>query len=140
MVEFATLENHVDIGPFGHLRKGAHLADGVHMGNFGEIKNAYLGAGVKMGHFSYIGDATIGKNVNIGAGTITCNYDGENKHHTTIEEDVFIGSDTMLVAPLTIGKGARTGAGAVVTKDVKSGTIVVGVPAKKLKEVNKEGE
>ncbi len=140
VVEFATLENHVDIGPFAHLRKGAHLADGVHMGNYGEIKNSYLAAGVKMGHFSYIGDAQIGENVNIGAGTITCNYDGVNKHKTIIEKDVLIGSDTMLVAPLTIGEGARTGAGSVVTKDVKSGTIVVGVPAKQIKEVNKDGE
>jgi bifunctional UDP-N-acetylglucosamine pyrophosphorylase/glucosamine-1-phosphate N-acetyltransferase len=93
-----------------------------------------------MGHFSYIGDAEIGENVNIGAGTITCNYDGKNKHKTIIEKDVFIGSDTMLVAPLKIEAGARTGAGAVVTKDVKSGTIVVGVPAKKLKDVDTEGE
>ncbi|MBN2045942.1 MAG: bifunctional UDP-N-acetylglucosamine diphosphorylase/glucosamine-1-phosphate N-acetyltransferase GlmU [Anaerolineales bacterium] len=140
VVEFAMLENNVDIGPFAHLRKGAHLADDVHMGNFGEIKNSYLAPGVKMGHFSYIGDAQIGENVNIGAGTITCNYDGKHKHKTIIERDVFIGSDTMLVAPLKIGAGARTGAGAVVTKDVESGSIVVGVPAKKLKDVDTEGE
>ena len=140
VIEQATLEDHVDIGPFGHLRKGAHLLDGVHMGNFGEVKNATLGPGVKIGHFSYIGDATIKKNVNIGAGTITCNYDGVNKHHTTIEEDVFIGSDTMLVAPLHIGKGARTGAGAVVTEDVAENDTVVGVPARTLKKREQEGE
>lgn len=140
VIEQAKLENHVDIGPFGHLRKGAHLGEGVHMGNFGEVKNAYLSPGVKMGHFSYIGDATIGKNVNIGAGTITCNYDGKNKHHTTIEEGAFIGSDTMLIAPLKIGKGARTGAGAVVNKDVKDGTTVVGVPAQKLRKSDRDGE
>jgi bifunctional UDP-N-acetylglucosamine pyrophosphorylase/glucosamine-1-phosphate N-acetyltransferase len=110
------------------------------MGNFGEVKNATLGPGVKMGHFSYIGDATIKNNVNIGAGTITCNYDGVNKHHTTIEEGVFIGSDTMLVAPLHIGKGAKTGAGAVVTKDVAENDTVVGVPARTLNKQDKEGE
>ena len=140
VVEFARLENNVDIGPFAHLRKGAHLDDGVHMGNFGEVKNSYLAPGVKMGHFSYLGDAEIGENVNIGAGTITCNYDGKRKHKTVIEKDVFIGSDTMLVAPLHIGEGARTGAGAVVNRDVESRTLVVGVPAQKLKELDSEGE
>jgi len=139
MIESAKIEDQVDIGPFGHLRKGAHLAEGVHIGNFGEIKNATLGSGVKMGHFSYIGDATIGKNVNIGAGTITCNYDGKEKHHTTIEDDVFIGSDTMLIAPLKIGKGSRTGAGSVVTKDVEENTVVVGAPARAIrKKKNRE--
>jgi bifunctional UDP-N-acetylglucosamine pyrophosphorylase/glucosamine-1-phosphate N-acetyltransferase len=88
-----------------------------------------------MGHFSYIGDATIGANVNIGAGTITANYDGKEKSRTVIEEGVFIGSDTMLVAPLHIGKGARTGAGAVVTKDVPPNTVVVGVPARAIRKV-----
>lgn len=140
VVEFAKLEDHVDIGPFAHLRKGAHLGEGVHMGNFGEVKNSYLAPGSKMGHFSYLGDATIGQNVNIGAGTITCNFDGKNKHHTTIEDDVFIGSDTMLVAPLHIGKKARTGAGSVVTKDVESGMLVVGVPAYNLRKLDSEGE
>jgi bifunctional UDP-N-acetylglucosamine pyrophosphorylase/glucosamine-1-phosphate N-acetyltransferase len=139
VVEFARLEKHVEIGPYAHLRKGAHLGEGVHLGNFGEVKNSHLAAGVKMGHFSYIGDAEIGENVNIGAGTITCNYDGKNKHKTVIEKDVFIGSDTMLVAPLHIGEGARTGAGAVVTRNVEKGTVVVGVPAKKLKDVDHEG-
>lgn len=140
VLEQAKVEDHVDMGPFAHLRKGAHLGEGVHMGNFGEVKNSYLAPGSKMGHFSYLGDATIGKNVNIGAGTITCNYDGKNKHHTTIEDDVFIGSDTMLVAPLHIGEKARTGAGAVVTRDVESGMIVVGVPARNLKKLDSEGE
>ena len=134
VLEKAKMENHVDMGPFGHLRKGAHLADHVHMGNFGEIKNSYLGEGTKMGHFSYIGDAQIGKDVNIGAGTITCNFDGENKFKTEIGDEVFIGSDTMLVAPVKIGKGAKTGAGAVVTHDVDEGNVVVGVPAKPLKK------
>ncbi len=132
VLEGAVLENHVEIGPFGHLRKGAHLADGVHMGNFGEVKNSFLGPGTKMGHFSYIGDAQIGSNVNIGAGTITCNFDGSKKHKTEIGADVFIGSDTMLVAPVKIGEGAHTGAGAVVTHDVPAHTTVVGVPARPL--------
>ncbi len=137
VIESAKIEDQVDIGPFGHLRKGAHLEEGVHIGNFGEIKNATLGAGTKMGHFSYIGDATIGRDVNIGAGTITCNYDGKEKHHTTIEDDVFIGSDTMLVAPLKIGKGSSTGAGSVVTKDVEENTVVVGAPARAIRKKKK---
>jgi len=135
VLESARVENEVEIGPFGHLRKGAHLADGVHMGNFGEVKNSYLGPGVKMGHFSYLGDAHIGPNVNIGAGTITCNYDGVDKHPTEIGADVFIGSDTMLVAPLRIGDRARTGAGSVVTRDVPPGTLAVGVPARVIRKL-----
>ena len=138
VLEKAEMEDHVDMGPFGHLRKGAHLADHVHMGNFGEIKNSYLGEGTKMGHMSYLGDAQVGKNVNIGAGTITCNFDGEKKFKTEIEDDVFIGSDTMLVAPVKIGKGGKTGAGAVVTHDVDKGDVVVGVPAKPLKKKDKK--
>lgn len=124
------LEDEVGIGPFCHLRSGAYLKQGVHMGNFGEVKNSTLGSRVKMGHFSYIGDATIGEDVNIGAGTITCNYDGVHKNPTIIEDDVFIGSDTMLVAPVKIGKGAITGAGAVVTHDVPPHSVVIGVPAR----------
>jgi bifunctional UDP-N-acetylglucosamine pyrophosphorylase/glucosamine-1-phosphate N-acetyltransferase len=133
VLEGAVLENDVDIGPFARLRKGAHLANGVHMGNFGEIKNSYLGPGTKMGHFSYLGDATLAGNVNIGAGTITCNYDGKNKYPTEIGQDAFIGSDTMLVAPVKIGQGAHTGAGSVVTKDVPPNTLAVGAPARKIK-------
>ena len=139
MLESAKLENDVDMGPFGHLRRGAHLDDHVHMGNFGEIKNSYLAPGVKMGHFSYIGDAHIGRNVNIGAGTITCNFDGDGKYKTEIGENAFIGSDTMLVAPVKIGDNAKTGAGAVVTHDVPDGSVVVGVPAKIL-EAKREKE
>ncbi len=138
VAESAIVEDGVSMGPFCHLRKGAHLGRGVHMGNFGEVKDSYLAPGVKMGHFSYIGNATIGENVNIGAGTITCNYDGQHKHATTVGADVFIGSDTMLVAPVTLGDGARTGAGAVVTHDVPPGEVVVGVPARPLKR-RKEG-
>ena len=133
VLESAVVEDNVDIGPFAHLRKGAHLADGVHMGNFGEVKNSYLGPGTKMGHFSYLGDATLAGDVNVGAGTITCNYDGKNKHPTEIGQNAFIGSDTMLVAPVKIGQGARTGAGSVVTKDVPPHTLAVGIPARKIK-------
>jgi bifunctional UDP-N-acetylglucosamine pyrophosphorylase/glucosamine-1-phosphate N-acetyltransferase len=139
VVEQATLEDEVDIGPFAHLRKGAHLATGVHMGNFGEVKNAYLGSGTKMGHFSYLGDITTGENVNVGAGTITCNYDGVKKHRTTVGDNAFIGSDTMLVAPVNIGKNARTGAGSVVTRDVPDDSLAYGVPAR-LKKPNSEQE
>ena len=135
VMEKAVLEDDVEIGPFGHLRKGAHLAQHVHMGNFGEVKNSYLGPGTKMGHFSYLGDATIGEDVNIGAGTITCNYDGQHKNPTKIGAGAFIGSDTMLVAPVNIGEGAKTGAGAVVTKDVAPKSLVVGVPAREIRKL-----
>ena len=138
VLERARLEDDVDIGPFGHLRKGAHLGQGVHMGNFGEVKNSYLGPGTKMGHFSYLGDATLGPNVNIGAGTITCNYDGKNKSRTEIGADVFIGSDTMLVAPLSLGDRSSTGAGSVVTKNVAEDTLVVGIPARPIRKFKKE--
>ena len=137
VLEGALLEDDVDIGPFAHLRKGAHLCKGVHMGNFGEVKDSTLGPGAKMGHFSYIGNAAIGPNVNIGAGTITCNYDGERKNLTEIGEDVFIGSDTMLVAPVRLGARSRTGAGAVVTKDVPEDTLVVGMPARAIRKLEK---
>ena len=133
-VEMAQMEERCEVGPFGHLRKGAHLAAGVHMGNFGEVKNSYLGPGTKMGHFSYIGDAHIAEDVNIGAGTITCNYDGENKHHTEIGKNTFLGSDTLLVAPVNLGENARTGAGSIVTKDVPENTLVYGVPARPKRE------
>nr|MBN1229548.1 bifunctional UDP-N-acetylglucosamine diphosphorylase/glucosamine-1-phosphate N-acetyltransferase GlmU [Anaerolineae bacterium] len=139
VIEQASVEDDVDIGPYGHLRKGAHLESGVHMGNFGEVKNSRLRRGVKMGHFSYIGDGDIGENTNIGAGTITCNYDGKNKHKTITGKDVFIGSDTMLVAPVTLGDRARTGAGSVVTRDVPSGALVYGVPAR-LKPADRRSE
>ena len=135
VLEKAVLEDDVDMGPFARLRKGAYLSKGVHMGNFGEVKDSHLGEGVKVGHFSYIGNTTIGAETNIGAGTITCNYDGKNKHHTEIGEAVFIGSDTMLVAPLVIGDRARTGAGSVVTKNIKEDTLVVGMPARAIRKL-----
>jgi bifunctional UDP-N-acetylglucosamine pyrophosphorylase / glucosamine-1-phosphate N-acetyltransferase len=134
VLEDAVAEEGVDIGPFARLRSGAHLGKHVHMGNFGEVKDSYLASGVKMGHFSYIGNAKIGANTNIGAGTITCNYDGEKKNPTELGEDVFIGSDTMLVAPLKIGDRARTGAGSVVTRDVPPDSLAVGMPARVIKK------
>lgn len=130
VLEQARMDDHSEIGPFGHLRKGAHLGEHVHMGNFGEVKNSYLGPGTKMGHFSYLGDTHIEGGANIGAGTITCNYDGVKKSKTEIGQGAFIGSDTLLVAPVKIGAGATTGAGAVVTKDVPPGALVYGVPAR----------
>ena len=140
VMEGAVLEDDVDTGPFARLRRGAHLKSHVHMGNFGEVKDSTLHEGVKMGHFSYIGNANIGANTNIGAGTITCNFDGERKHSTEIGEDAFIGSDTMLVAPLKLGDGARTGAGAVVTKDVPDDTLVVGMPARAIRKVERKAK
>jgi bifunctional UDP-N-acetylglucosamine pyrophosphorylase/glucosamine-1-phosphate N-acetyltransferase len=137
VVEGALLEDHVEMGPYCHLRKGAHLCKGVHMGNFGEVKNSTLGPGAKMGHFSYLGDTTVGAKANIGAGTITCNYDGEHKYPTEIGEDAFIGSDTMLVAPVKVGAGAKTGAGAVVTKDIPPYTLAVGMPARAIRKLEK---
>lgn len=137
VMEGAVLEDDVDMGPFARLRKGAHLKSHVHMGNFGEVKDSTLGEGVKMGHFSYIGNATIGARTNIGAGTITANYDGEKKLPTEIGEDAFIGVDTLLVAPLKLGDGARTGAGAVVTKNVPDDTLVVGMPARAIRKVER---
>ena len=131
VIEQARMDRGSEVGPFGHLRPGAHLGEDVHMGNFGEVKNSRLGKGVKMGHFSYIGDATVGENVNIGAGSITCNFDGVSKNRTILGDDVFLGSDTLLVAPVTLGARARTGAGSVVTRDVGEDTLVYGVPAKR---------
>src|SRR6266576_3266086 len=133
VLEEATLEDGVSVGPFSHCRPGAYLARNVHMGNYAEVKNSYVGAETYMHHFSYLGDATIGEHVNIGAGTITCNFDGVGKNRTDIGNGAFIGSDTMLVAPVTVGEGARTGDGAVVNRAVPPGALVVGVPARVLR-------
>ena len=140
VLEGATLEDEARIGPYSHLRPGAYLEQGVQMGNFGEVKASRLRRGTKMHHFSYVGDADVGERVNIGAGTITMNYDGVNKHRTTIGNDAFIGSDTLLRAPITIGEGAVTGAGAVVTKDVAPGMLAVGVPARAIKKATKKAK
>ena len=129
-LEEAVMEAGVGIGPFSHLRPGAYLESGVHIGNFVEVKESRFAAGAVMGHFGYVGDASIGANVNLGAGMVTCNYDGKDKHRSVVEKDAFIGCDTMLVAPVTVGAGAVTGAGAVITKDVPPARLAVGVPAK----------
>ena len=123
------------VGPFARLRPGAELAEDVHIGNFVEGKNAVLAEGVKVGHLTYLGDAEIGEHTNIGAGTITCNYDGVFKHRTVIGANAFIGSDTMLVAPVTIGAGALTGSGSVITQDVPDAALALG----RSKQVNREG-
>jgi len=134
-IEGATIEDECSIGPFSHLRPGAHLKKCVKIGNFCEIKKSVIGQGTKINHLSYIGDATIGKNVNIGAGTITCNFDGFRKHKTFIGDGAFIGSDSILVAPVRIGAGTLTGAGSVITRDVPSGQVVMGVPARVVRKL-----
>jgi len=130
VLERATVDDDVTIGPFSHLRPGAHVGSRSEVGNFAEIKNSTLGEHVRQHHMSYLGDADVGAETNVGAGTITANYDGVRKHHTTIGEGVFLGVDTMLRAPITLGDGSKTGAGAVVTRDVPAGKLAVGVPAR----------
>lgn len=130
VVEGSTVEAGATVGPYSHLRTGSHVGPGSEVGNYAEVKNSRLGAGVKSHHMSYLGDADIGAGTNIGAGTITANFDGTSKRRTTIGVGAFIGVDTMLVAPVEIGDGARTGAGAVVTKNVPAGKLAVGVPAR----------
>lgn len=123
------------VGPFARLRPGAELAEDVHVGNFVEIKNAILDEGVKVGHLTYLGDAQIGEHTNIGAGTVTCNYDGVMKHRTVIGKNAFIGSDTMLVAPVTLGDQALTASGSVITEDVAAGAVAIG----RARQVTKPG-
>jgi bifunctional UDP-N-acetylglucosamine pyrophosphorylase/glucosamine-1-phosphate N-acetyltransferase len=123
------------VGPFARLRPGAELAEDVHVGNFVEIKNAILDEGVKVGHLTYLGDADVGEHTNIGAGTITCNYDGVNKHRTRIGKRAFIGSDTMLVAPVSVGDGAMTGSGSTITEDVPPEAVALG----RARQVTKPG-
>ena len=136
-VRESTIESNSNVGPYAHLRGGTHIHEKVHIGSNTELKNANVGSGSKIGHFGYLGDATLGENVNIGAGTVTANFDGKTKHLTAVGSDAFVGSDSVLVAPVEIGEGARTGAGSVVTRDVAPGSLVVGVPAKP-REINKE--
>jgi bifunctional UDP-N-acetylglucosamine pyrophosphorylase/glucosamine-1-phosphate N-acetyltransferase len=130
VVEASTIEEGARVGPFSHLRPGSVVGRDAEVGNFAELKNATLGAGVKQHHVSYLGDADLGAGTNVGAGTITANYDGSRKHRTTVGERVFLGVDTMLRAPVTVGDDAKTGAGAVVTKDVPPGKLAVGMPAR----------
>ena len=121
----ARVDDEASVGPFAHLRPGSHMKAGSHVGNFVELKKTVFGEGSKAGHLAYLGDATIGAGVNIGAGTITCNYDGEKKHPTTIGDGAFIGSDSQLIAPVTIGEGAYVAAGSSVTDDVPPGALGV---------------
>ena len=130
VVESSTVEDGARVGPFSHLRPGSHVGPDAEVGNFAELKSTRLGRGVKQHHMSYLGDAEVGQGTNVGAGTITANYDGRRKHRTTIGERVFLGVDTMLRAPITVGDGAKTGAGAVVTRDVPPGKLAVGMPAR----------
>lgn len=135
VIDQATVGAHSIIGPFARLRPGARLADEVHIGNFVEVKNSSLDSGAKANHLAYVGDATVGARVNIGAGTIIANYDGVNKHHTVIGADAHTGSNSVLVAPLTVGEGATIGAGSTVSKDVPAGKLTVA----RAKQVTLEG-
>lgn len=136
VIEDSTIREGATVGPFARLRGGADIGEKAGIGNFVEVKKSKIGRGTKASHLTYLGDATLGERVNVGAGTVTCNYDGVRKNETIIEDDVKIGSDTMLVAPVRVGRGSVTGAGSVVTKDVPPDSLVAGVPAvvkKKLK-------
>jgi len=124
-IENATLEKNVRVGPFSRIRPGSFLSKGSRVGNFVEVKKSRVGKNSKINHLSYVGDTIIGKNANIGAGTITCNYDGKRKNRTKIQDEVFIGSNSSLVAPVTIGKKSFVGAGSVITKDVRKGSLVL---------------
>ncbi len=135
VIEESQIESHVSVGPFAHLRPGSLLRKRSKVGNFVEMKKSELGEGSKANHLSYLGDATIGNAVNIGAGTITCNYDGHKKDRTIIEDGVFIGSDSQLLAPVTIGAGSLIAAGTTVTKDVPSDALAISRP----KQENRTG-
>ncbi len=139
-LEGATLADDVHVGPYCHIRPGSTIEAGARLGNYAEVKASRIGAGSRVGHFSYVGDADVGEDVNIGAGTITANYDGAGKHRTVIGDGAFIGSDSMLVAPLSIGAGARTGVGSVVTRDVPPGASAIGAPARIRKPSGEAGE
>jgi len=124
-IEGATVGNGAVVGPFARLRPGARIAGNAHIGNFVEIKNAVIESGAKVNHLSYIGDARVGESANVGAGTITCNYDGFSKHHTDIGAGAFIGSNTALVAPVKVGDGAVIGAGSVIVRDVAADSLAL---------------
>jgi bifunctional UDP-N-acetylglucosamine pyrophosphorylase/glucosamine-1-phosphate N-acetyltransferase len=125
IVENASIGEKVDVGPFARLRPGTELKTSSRVGNFVEVKNTTLGSNSKANHLTYLGDSEIGENVNIGAGTITCNYDGANKHKTIIEDGVFVGSDTQLVAPVTVAENCTIGAGSTITRDTEANTLVL---------------
>ena len=132
-IESAVILDEVKVGPYSHIREGSILKSNVEIGNYVEIKNSTLGNGTKSGHHCYLGDSDIGSNVNIGAGTITCNYDGTDKHRTIIKDEAFIGSDTKLIAPVIIGEKSITGAGSIITKDIPDFSKGIGTPARILK-------
>jgi bifunctional UDP-N-acetylglucosamine pyrophosphorylase/glucosamine-1-phosphate N-acetyltransferase len=135
VLEESTVGDGAQIGPFAHMRPGCEIGEDVHVGNFVETKKAKLGKGVKAGHLTYLGDAEIGAGTNIGAGVITCNYDGVNKHRTRIGKDAFVGSDSTLVAPVSVGDEAYIGAGSCITKEVPAGALAVG----RARQMTKEG-
>jgi bifunctional UDP-N-acetylglucosamine pyrophosphorylase/glucosamine-1-phosphate N-acetyltransferase len=130
VIEGSELADDVQVGPFAHLRPGTFVGRGAEIGNYAELKATHLGAGVKQHHVSYLGDAELGEGTNVGAGTITANFDGRSKYRTRVGRNAFLGVDTVLIAPVEVGDGGRTGAGAVVTHDVDPGQLVVGVPAR----------
>jgi bifunctional UDP-N-acetylglucosamine pyrophosphorylase/glucosamine-1-phosphate N-acetyltransferase len=134
VIDQSQVASEVLLGPYSHLRPGADIAEGAHVGNFVEVKKSRLGRGAKANHLTYIGDAEIGAGVNVGAGTITCNYDGVNKHTTIIEEGAFIGSDSTLVAPVRVGKGSYVGAGSTITNDVPPDSLALGRGRQVVKE------
>jgi bifunctional UDP-N-acetylglucosamine pyrophosphorylase/glucosamine-1-phosphate N-acetyltransferase len=131
VIEKSVIDNNVEVGPFARLRPGNQLKQNSKVGNFVEIKNTLLGAGSKANHLTYLGDSDVGSNVNIGAGTITCNYDGANKHKTIIKDGAFIGSDTQLVAPVTVGENSTIGAGSTITRDTEDGELTLSRTAQK---------
>jgi bifunctional UDP-N-acetylglucosamine pyrophosphorylase/glucosamine-1-phosphate N-acetyltransferase len=135
LIESSVVKQRASVGPFAHIRPGSEIGENARIGNFVEVKKSILGPGTKASHLSYLGDSKIGRNVNIGAGTITCNYDGYKKYVTTIEDSVFIGSDSQLVAPVRIGKGAYVGAGSTITRDVPSKALALS----RVKQINIEG-
>lgn len=139
VVEGSVLGDRVVLGPFSHVRPGCRIEPGVQLGNFAEAKSSRIGPDTQMHHFGYLGDAVVGAGVNIGAGTVTCNYDGQDKHRTIIGDQAFVGSGSMLVAPVRIGDRSRTGAGSVVTRDVDEETTVVGMPARPTRKPKPDG-